>query len=180
MNFIKRSALISIALLLVFLTVAPALAAPARAGSEVSVHINNKTGGVVEIILRGPTDANETLRKGDNVVKLKPGLYNYRYTACGHSIRGTFTVSGSGSTLLLKKCEQSLEAKVTIENLTGHTFSITLTGPKHYSLTVAPGTTKLVFLPGAYQYSTNACGAIEKGTIKFKANHTQTWSWDCD
>jgi hypothetical protein len=119
------------------------------------------------------------LKKGDNVVKLEPGVYDYRYTACGRSIHGTFTVA-FGTILVLKKCEKGLEAKVTIENLTGHTFSITLTGPKHYSLIVAPGDNKLTLLPGAYQYSTNACGKIETGTIKFKANHSQTWTWDCD
>lgn len=175
MNLFKRFALIAITLLLVFGSVAPAYA-----GDEVTVHVNNKTGAQVKVIFRGPTDDSFVLKKGDNVVKLEPGEYLYRYTACGRSINGTFTVASFGTILILKKCEKGQEATVTIENLTGHTFSVTLTGPKHYSLTVAPGNTKLIFLPGAYQYSTNACGTIEKGTIKFKANHSQTWTWDCD
>ncbi len=174
MNFFKRSALIAITLLMVFGSVAPAYA-----GDEVTVHVNNKTGAQVTIIFRGPTDDFFALKKGDNVVKLEPGVYLYRYTACGHSNHGTFTV-GFSTTLVLKKCEKSQEARVTIENLTGHTFSITLTGPKHYSLTVKPGDNKVTLVPGAYQYSTNACGKIETGTIKIKANNTQTWTWDCD
>lgn len=175
MNFFKRSALLAITLLLVLGSVAPAYA-----GDEVTVHVNNKTGGEVKIIFRGPTDDFFVVKKGDNVVKLEPGYYVYRYTACGRSINGTFTVASFGTILVLKKCEKGQESKVTIENLTGRTFSITLTGPKHYSLAVAPGITKLILLPGAYQYSTNACGKMEKGTIKFKANHTQTWTWECD
>jgi hypothetical protein len=156
-------------------------AAPALAASEIDFEIRNRTETTVSLILRGPTDMTVSVRPGNKTLRLLPGLYSYRYFACGHNNSGTFTFSGAGHFLVLRKCEKGINSTVTIVNKTGHTFSLDMFGSTHYALTIKPGDNKLTLVAGVYQYSTDACGfPIQKGTAKLKSGLNNDWVFDCD
>ncbi len=176
MNFRSRLVSLSLVLILLGTSVAPAFAS----GGEIDFVIRNRTETTVSLVLRGPTDMNVSVRPGNKTLRLVPGLYIYRYFACGHNNSGTFSFSGAGHFLVLRKCEKGLNSTVTIVNKTGHTFSLDMFGPKHYALTIKPGDNKLTLVAGVYQYSTDACsGPIQKGTAKLKSGLNEDWVFDC-
>lgn len=176
MNF--KSRLVSLSLVLILLGIT---AAPAFAASEINFEIRNRTEITVKLILHGPSDMTLNIRPGNKTLRLLPGLYNYRYFACGHNTSGTFSFSGAGHFLVLRKCEKGLNATLTIVNKTGHTFALDLFGTKHYALIIKPGDNKMTLVAGVYQFSTNACGfPVQKGTAKLKSGVNEDWVFDCD
>ncbi|MEX2160994.1 MAG: hypothetical protein WD751_03685 [Anaerolineales bacterium] len=176
MKFGKRVSLIALTALLLATAVVPALAA-----SEVNLEIKNKTETTVNLVLSGPTDLKLTITRLTTNVRVEPGLYTYRYVACGLTNTGTFTVGSGGGTLTLKKCEKGLYGTIVVDNRTGSTFTLTLTGPKRYVLTIKPGDNKLTLLAGRYQYSARACGETVSGAKAVKSgSKSPDWIWRCD
>ncbi|MEX1247794.1 MAG: hypothetical protein WEA61_04885 [Anaerolineales bacterium] len=172
----RRVSLIALTMLLLATAVAPALAA-----SEVTLVIRNKTEASVYLILRGPTDLKVTITRLTTNLRVEPGVYTYRYVACGRTNTGTFTVGSTGGTFTLKKCEKGLNGTIVIDNRTGSAFTLTLTGPKRYVLTIKTGENKLTLLAGRYQFSARACGETVTGTKAIKSgNKNSDWIWRCD
>jgi hypothetical protein len=59
--------------------------------------------------------------------------------------------------------------KLVIDNKTGAALTVTLTGPRNYTLTAAPGKSQNPIEPGKYRYSYKACGAAKTGSITVAA-----------
>jgi hypothetical protein len=59
--------------------------------------------------------------------------------------------------------------KLTIDNKTGANVTVSLSGPRSYTLTATPGKSIHAVDPGKYKYSYQACGAAKKGTLTVQA-----------
>lgn len=176
MSFMKRTALIGIALILLSTSAMPAMAA-----TNAPLTIENRTETTVTLILRGPTDKDVVVNRYNMEISLVIGFYDYRYYACGRLRHGSFTLGGGGYTLRLRKCEKGIMSTISLINRTGHTFALDLFGATHYALTVKEGLTKLKLVAGVYQYSTNACGfPVQRGTIKLKSGDNEDWVFFCN
>jgi hypothetical protein len=62
---------------------------------------------------------------------------------------------------------------LSIGNKTGMPVTITLTGPKNYTIMAAPGNSTKEIAGGQYKYSYKACGINKTGTIKTKGAKTK-------
>lgn len=172
MNFWRKT--ITLAVLAIMLL---GTAAPAFAASETKVSFVNKTGEDVTLSIRGPenltleVDKNRTVRE-----ELKPGVYSYRYTACGRVVNGTANVSGTEFRIRLPKCGNPQEVKVKVVNLANGPFRLVLVGPKaSYSFYIPNGTNALTVLQGGYAFSAFVCGDTETGRLKAKPNQDNEW-----
>lgn len=175
MKMWKRIAVFTLTALLIATAVMPAFAA-----SEVGLDIINKTQTTVNLVLSGPTDLKVTITRTFTPLRVEPGLYTYRYEACGLRNTGTFTVGSGGATFTLRKCEKDLNGIIVIQNLTGKTFTLTLSGPKRISLTIKPGDNKLTVMAGRFQYSALVCGKTVTGTHPIKSgNKNPDWVFKC-
>jgi hypothetical protein len=63
--------------------------------------------------------------------------------------------------------------KMLVQNKTGLTVNLTLTGPTLYNLTIPPGKSTQLLLPGLYTYSHMACGKKVTAKINFKTANQQ-------
>jgi hypothetical protein len=174
----KKSLVFGVAALLLVASAVPALAAP-RADT-VDLQVQNRTGASVQLTLKGPTDTTVSVPGLQTKVQLVPGEYTYVYAACGHTIRGTFIVNSAPSPLVLRKCANALTSTFTISNRTGNPFILRLTGKQTYSFWIGNGKTEITLLVGGYQFSSNACGANEKGKFKASTYRTTPWVFDCN
>ncbi|MEX2160997.1 MAG: hypothetical protein WD751_03700 [Anaerolineales bacterium] len=172
--------LATLALLLV--AAVPAMAAPRF--DTVNVNVENRTGSSVQLKFNGDGDnpaffvgAEQTL-----AVEMVPGMYSYRYQACGRTNIGTF-IAGSGEpTLVLKKCAGLALSNIVIDNQTGSPFIVTLSGTGGlYGFWVPPGGITVSLPAGGYAFTANACGT-SSGTLKASASLDQPliWTWTCD
>ena len=165
-----------------FVPAAPAQSSQAAAASQatqttVKVVFNNKTAEVVQLTLSGPASYYFPLPPGKSNQMMLPGKYTYRYTACGEQKTGSFTVKDSGYTLTLAACPKKPPTppatyKLVLNNKTGETIQITLTGPMTYTFTLQPGKTSQDVKPGKYRYTYKACQGEKKGTVEVKKNGT--------
>jgi hypothetical protein len=179
MKFWKKGLVVAIAALLLLTTTATAFAAPRE--DTIDFEFRNKTGAAIQLTLKGPTDAVITVRStGLTSVQLEPGLYSYRYTACGRVNRGTFTAAEGRTPFILRKCANALTHEINISNRTGHAFILTLLGrAQSYGFWVAPGNNSFTVLAGGYQYTTNACGS-PSGQFKAGLRPSAAWVFTCD
>lgn len=155
-------------------------AQPVFAASEVALTITNKTQSTVSLVLSGPTDLKLTITRNRTVVRVEPGVYTYRYEACGLRNMGTFSVGSTGGTLLLKKCEKDRNGTIVIQNLTGSSFLLRLNGPARYALTLKPGDNKLTLVAGRYEYIARVCSATRTGEHAVKSgSKSPDWIFRC-
>jgi hypothetical protein len=158
-----------LAAIILFTTVAPALAAP-EVKDTFTVNLQNKTGSSVRITLTGPQTVYLTLSIGKNKAELLPGTYRYSYDACGKTNTGNFKVIKAGATLTLPKCKTgggAGEGKQKISNNTGGTLTIILSGPKNYTFYVETGKSQITIVKGKYNYTIYGCGgAVLTGSRK--------------
>ncbi len=178
---------ILIAFVLLFTTVAPALAAGAQLAEKVQVQFQNKTGAAVRLTLTGQATVSFNLGTGKTKADLEIGTYRYSYEACGKTNTGTFKVKKAGDNLTLPKCAGGGGAggtkavTLTIQNQTDGTLYFVFTGPKTYYLTAPVGKTKFTFEAGKYSWtmSGNACGSYstDAGNLNVKGN--TNWRWYC-
>jgi hypothetical protein len=169
-------------MVLLALLVFASVASPVFAADEVALEVFNKTQSTVNLVLNGPTDMKVSISRAFTVLRLEPGLYNYRYKACGVNRTGTFTLSSTGGTFTLKKCEKDLNGNINITNLTGSPFILRLSGPRNYNLTIKPGVNRLTLQAGRYGYSASICGSTETGSHAIKSGKKNPdWVFeDCD
>lgn len=173
----KKSLLFGMVALLLLVSAVPAFAARE---DSVSLQVLNKTGAAVTLTLKGPTDTTITVPGNQARVELVPGEYTYVYEACGRTNRGTFTLHDSPNPLVLRKCANALTGTFTIDNRTGNPFTLHLTGKKSYSFWIAPGKSEITVLIGGYRFTSNACGANDKGQFKASTHRTTPWVFECD
>jgi hypothetical protein len=170
-----------LALVILFTTVAPAIAAP-EVKDTYTVNLQNKTGSSVRITLTGPQTVYLTLTTGKNKAELLPGTYRYSYDACGKTNTGNFKVNKAGATLTLPKCKTgggggAGTVKVKINNKTGGTMTMVLTGPQTYTFYIQPGRQQITVQKGTYTYTVyTVCGSAT-GTEKL--NGGGIWEWWC-
>jgi hypothetical protein len=181
----KRSLAFGIALVLLATSVLPAFAAPrVDEDDPVDVEIQNRTGEVVSFTYKkegSPDKETVALKNGRTTLDLVPGTYSYKYRACKLTHTGTFTVTVLGGGLIIKKCENGLDSKVTIYNKTKQAFYLTLVGNrKTYRFWIPPGNTTLTLLGGGYRYTATVCSEERTGNLKAKPGQMQTWTWECD
>jgi hypothetical protein len=172
-----------IVLLILTVLVMLAMVVPATAEDEVTLSIRNLTESQVSLVISGPTDLRLTITRTLTKVRVEPGTYDYRYKACGVNRSGSFTVTIAGGTLVLKKCEKALNGQVNIVNLTGKAFTLRMSGPINYRLTINPGQNRLTLQAGRYDYEAKpVCSATETGTRGIKSgNKNPDWVFeDCD
>ena len=131
--------------------------------------INNNTGETFRITLNGPKTYYFSLQKGKSSHEVEQGKYTYTYYACGSNQTGKLTVQKKGLTVKFK-CDSKEDAsakvpKLTINNNTGETFRIKLSGPKTYYFSLQKGKVKFEVEQGKYSYSYTACGGLQSGTV---------------
>jgi hypothetical protein len=152
----------------------------------VQAMVENRTGETVELKLNGPGPAQFfTVDAGQNLeVELEPGLYIYRYFACGQNKYGFTTFDDSSPSLVLGKCGERANSNIVIDNHTGDPIIVTLTGEGGvYGYWVPEGGITISIPAGRYQVTTTACLAPEEGSIKAepaKYNDPLIWTWTCD
>lgn len=178
MKQLKQSFVFGLAALLLVVSAVPAFAAPRT--DAVDLVVQNKTGASVQLTLKGPTDTTVNVAGKQTKVEVVPGDYTYQYVACGRTNRGTLTVSDAPSPLVLKKCANALTSTFTVANHTGDAFILKLVGKQTYSFWIGTGNTQITLLVGGYQFSSNACGANEKGKFKASAYRATPWVFECD
>ncbi len=145
--------------------------------TSVKLAFNNKTAETVSITLNGPATYYFTLPPGKSSQMALPGKYAYTYTACSEQKTGNFTLKKNGDTLALAACPKKPPTppatyKLVLNNKTGETIKITLTGPMTYTFTLQPGKTSQDVKPGKYRYTYKACLGEKKGTVEVKKNGT--------
>jgi hypothetical protein len=153
-------------------------AAPAFAAEMVDVRLDNRGTAQVFLTLKGPMKESLTVARGISNVELTPGVYDYRYTSCGRTVRGTFTVGPNGGSLIIKKCPGSATSRIVLNNKTGNPFVLTLTGTNGtFGFYIPVGGANISVPAGGYAYTSSACG---DGNGRVKASTTpQVWTWTC-
>ncbi|MGH2583138.1 MAG: hypothetical protein ACRDFQ_09630 [Anaerolineales bacterium] len=175
--------LTAIAILLLAAAI-PAMAAPRI--HTIQAMVENRTGETVELTLNGPGPAQlYTVGSGQSLqVELEPGLYIYRYFACGQNKYGLTTFDDGSLALVLGKCGEGANSNIVIDNHTGDAFIVTLTGTGGlYGYWVPEGGITISIPAGRYQVTTTACLAPEEASIKAspaKYNDPLIWTWTCD
>lgn len=173
----------AIAILLLAAAV-PAMAAPRI--HTVQAMVENRSGESVELKLNGPGPAQfYTVGAGQNIeVELEPGVYIYRYFACGRNNYGLTTFEDGSLSLVLSKCGESANSNIEIDNHTGDPIIVTLIGEGGvYGYWVPEGGIIISVPAGRYDVTTTACLAPEPGWIKAspsKYNDPLIWTWTCD
>lgn len=176
MNLAKRIAIAAIVLVLLAATVVPTFAA----ASEYVLTVRNKTTTSVKLILRGPDDVDIEITRLTTIIRLEEGRYSYRYTACGLRHEGLFTLTASGRTLTLKKCEKDPNTKINIDNRTGALFYLRMYGPARYNFALKPGINAVTIAAGRYTYSALVCGKTQVGDKPIKSKVNPDWVWRCN
>lgn len=173
-------AAVTVALLL--LAAVPALAAPRF--ETVDVGVENRTGASVQITLNGPGQTETVfINAGESLdLEVVPGIYFYKYEACGHMNSGFFMATAGEPVLVLPKCAGEATSNIVIENQTGVPFIVTLSGTGGlFGYWVPPGGITIAIPAGGYEFTSNACGE-GSGTLKASASLNQPliWTWTCE
>jgi hypothetical protein len=155
-----------------------------QAAGTVQLVVNNKTGESFNLVLKGPATYNWNLKPGKATFSVQPGKYKYTYKACGGTPKtGTVEVKKNNQTLVLAVCKQKNASaggmvNIPIQNNTGGTVTLSLTGPATYRFTLATGRSTISVLKGTYTYTAWGCGgASASGTKNLKGKNL--WTWFC-
>jgi len=157
--------------------------ATAQAAGTMQLVVNNKTGESFKLVLKGPATYNWNLKPGKETFSVAPGKYKYTYKACGGTEKkGTVEVKKNNQTLVLAVCKQKNAsggmANIPIQNNTGGTVTLNLTGPATYHFSLAPGRSTISVLKGTYSYTAWGCGGASiSGTKNLKGKNL--WTWFC-
>jgi hypothetical protein len=177
-------ALLFMVLVLVLATWSPAQAAPsitlAKKTTAPTIEITNKTKQKVTVKFTGAGNYTVDAIKAKTVLEVVIGTYQYSYTACGTIKTGTIKVSATKpGKLVIPACKGMKMVAVTIDNKTGGTLYLYLTGPATYNFTFGSGKTKIFIQQGKYSYRAIGCGGATKtGTVKFGGGKN-VWTWFC-
>jgi hypothetical protein len=146
--------------------------------ATVRLVFNNKTGVKIDkLVLTGLTiDKNYTfynVAPGKTEFSVEKGKYSLEYPACGKTKVKKVNVSGT----LKLNTATCPTAVINVNNLTGGTLYLNLSGPTTFRFTLPAGKTKITVWKGLFDYTgSGRCGSMS-GEIKVK-NRTN-WSWWC-
>lgn len=182
MKFGKRSLILLATVALLLIAAVPALAAPRI--ETVELEVRNKTSESVELVLNGPEDTQTVFLNADQTLKVDvaPGIYFYKYEACGLMNRALTDVTDGGDVLTLAKCAGTALSNIVIDNQTGMPMIVTLTGTGGlFGYWVPPGGITIQVPAGGYTFTSNAC-LSESGELKASARLAQPliWTWTCE
>lgn len=155
-------------------TVSPAIASNTQQTSSVEIIYQNKTGKDIRIHLVGPVDLWRTVPSGRSKADLPMGRYEYSYWDCGEEQTGIFVLKKKGTVLKFETCKNTTaagnpnEVEIFIQNKSGATVRIHLTGTKDLWLNIATGKNKITLPKGIYQYSYVDCATEQSGTFRVK------------
>jgi hypothetical protein len=171
--------LFSLLILFVFVFVA---ATPALAAVTVSkLTVENKTTKRVDIVLTLGTSDTPVYtiyaNPGRTQLDVKPGVYKYKYTACGQEFTGTLKAKSSKAKIKIAACKTS---NIVIINRSSTTLFISLYGAETYNVTVpSESVYRLVVIRGDYRYTATWCGSSKNSTISAKAKSYRWMFWGC-
>ena len=145
--------------------------------------VNNKTGEKFNLVMKGPATYNWNIQAGKQTFSVVPGKYKYSYKACGGTEKkGTVEVKKNNHTLVLAVCKQQNKAggtvNVVIQNNTGGSITLVLTGPGSYRFTLGTGKQTINVVKGTYQYTAYGCGGASSSGTK-KLSGKSVWTWWC-
>lgn len=104
-----------------------------------------------------------------------------------HSKGETFTLeatasntqgSASASIKLTHTCQDHIP--IIIQNNTGGSVSINLSGPGSYSFNIAPGQKIIYVIPGTYNYKGTGCGSSTLSGTEDLSSPNFEWKWWCE
>jgi len=85
--------------------------------------------------------------------------------------------SASDSITVSYTCQDHIP--ILVNNDTGGTLSLSLSGPASYNFNVPPGQQNIYVIPGVYNYTARGCGgAVESGTEDLSKSGNE-WDWWC-
>lgn len=163
---------------------------PAQAATTYEVKVTNLTSQTFSMVFTGKGGLGVftfTMKPGVNLVKLPAGKFTYRYTSCGKSTSGEYTVLTKGNEkIMIKACPPGYNAgpattgsttssttyEVKVSNQTGMEFKITFTGASVHTFTLKPGVNYIKLPAGKYKFRYSACGDNTTGnyTVQTKNN----------
>lgn len=158
--------------------------AAAQTTGTLQLVVNNKTGEKFNLIMKGPATYNWMLKPGKQTFNVLPGEYKYSYKACdGAEKTGTVKIKKNKQTLSLAACKKAKKTagglkSINIQNNTGGTVTLILTGPESYRFYLKPGKSTMMVLKGTYQYTAYGCGGASISGTK-KLGGKAVWKWWC-
>ena len=129
------------------------------------------------VSLVGPVNYNLSVELGSNkYLSMQTGFYTYSYTACGNTYGGEVRITKNGAArLTLYGCEvvdfklafatPDAPTNLRIGSHYGFPITMSLQGPRVYSLQVLPGLNRFDLFPGTYSYSFTAYGVFKTGSF---------------
>lgn len=156
-----------------------ACASSGGSGKSPALTIDNKTGSSFYMTLTGPKTYTINVPTGKSTHTIEQGTYDVSYYACGEQKTDSVKIKKKGGTLKLDcaKAKSEKEIAITINNQTGGTLYISLTGAKSYYFTVPQGKSKIFVVKGNYEYTVWASCGSKTGTINLLKK--TTWYWWC-
>jgi len=150
-----------------------------KSGNAPVLNINNKTGGSFYLTLTGPKTYTFNVPTGKSTYQVDQGTYDVSYYACSEQRTDSVKIKKKGGSLTIDctKAKTGKEIAITVNNMTGGTMYMTLTGPASYQFTLPVGKTKIYVLKGTYTYTVyGSCGS-DTGTANLSKKGS--WSWWC-
>jgi len=134
--------------------------------------INNMTGTSFYMTLIGAKPQYFYIQKGKSNIEVEQGRYTYSYYACGAPQTGHLAVKKKGLSVKFtcdtQKDKDAKVPKLTVNNMTGETFYITLIGAKPQYFYIQKGKANFEVEQGRYSYSYTACGGPQSGIVNVK------------
>ncbi len=139
---------------------------------------NNKTGAKLDRLVLTPVVGTKTytfynVAPGTTEFSVEKGKYKMEYSACGKTKVKKVNITGT----LKLNTASCPSTTININNQTGGTIYLTLTGPTTYRFTLAAGKNKITVWKGTYNYTCSGQCGRKSGEIKFKGR--MTWNWWC-
>lgn len=144
----------------------------ANAASDPTLSINNLTGAAFYLTATGPQTYSFHVLAGKNNFVVLKGEYSLSYYACGAQQTKEVNVKKNGGSIKLV-CDapsksNSSSPQLTVNNKTGASFYLTLTGPKTYTFNIPNGKSNYSVDQGLYDVSYFACGGQQTTTVNVK------------
>jgi hypothetical protein len=147
--------------------------------ATVKIIFNNKTGVKLDKVELTPITAPRSytfynVAPGKTEFSVEKGKYSMQYNACGKLKVKKLNVTSGTIKLNTATCPTTM---INVNNMTGGTIYLTLTGPTTYRFTLPAGKTKITVWKGTFKYTCSGrCGA-QSGEIKLK--NKMAWTWWC-
>lgn len=162
----------------------PDISVTSQTTGTIQMVVNNKTGEKFNLVMTGPATYKWMVNTGKQTFSMLPGKYKYTYKACGGTEKtGTIQVKKDKQILTLAVCKQEKKPsgglkQINIQNNTGGTVTLILTGPASYRFSLKSGKSTIMVLKGTYQFTAYGCGGASISGTK-KLGGKAVWKWWC-